>query len=96
GAPPMGLVFQDQDASTARPTLNAFFAIGAAFSLLALWYSARFSLAHVILAAYLAPGFIAGVYLSKHFHKLVDNRFRYFVLVFSTMSAIGLIVKSLY
>ena len=95
GAPPMGLVFQDRGASSARPTLNAFFAIGSAFSLLALLYSGRFALEYVILAALLAPGFIVGVYLSKRFHKFVDNRFRYLVLAFSSISAIALIARSL-
>ena len=95
GAPPMARVFQNQAVSTARLTRNAFFGIGATFSLLALWYSGRFGLQHMILAAYLAPGFLLGLYLSKRLHKFVDNRFRYLVLAFSSLSAIALIAKSL-
>jgi uncharacterized membrane protein YfcA len=95
GAPPMGLVFQHQKSSFARPTLNAFFAIGSVFSLLALWFAGRFTVEHILLVCYLIPGFVSGVYLSKYFHQFVDSRFRYLVLVFSSISAVALIVKSM-
>jgi len=95
GAPPMALVFQDQKAAMARPTLNGFFAIGAPISLLVLWFSGRLDLQHFILAGNLAPGFILGLYLSARLHRFIDYRFRYLVLAFSFVSAIALIARSL-
>jgi hypothetical protein len=95
GAPPMGLVFQDQDVKMARPTLNAFFAIGGIVSLMALWYSGRFSLQHVVMLLYLSPALVAGLFISGKIRKYSGNQFRYFVLAFSTISALMLIAKTI-
>lgn len=95
GAPPIGLVFQDQPAVSARPTLNAFFAIGAAISLLALTYADLFRVDHLWLALYLLPGFVGGVLLSRPLHRFVDQRFRVLILLFTSVSACVLIAKAL-
>jgi uncharacterized membrane protein YfcA len=95
GAPPMALVFQDQKAEMARPTLNGFFAIGAPVSLIILWLAGRLNPEQFIFAGYLAPGFILGLYLSTKLNRFVDHRFRYLVLAFSFISALALIMRSL-
>ena len=95
GAPPMGLVFQKQDAVRARPTLNAFFATGATFSLIVLWFAGRFDSSHVVMALWLSPGFILGVWCSRFIKKLTGDFFQPLVLIFATASAMGLILKSL-
>jgi len=95
GAPPMGLLYQDQTASEVRPTLNAFFAIGSLVSLTALWYSGMFEIEHLISAAMLAPGFLAGVYASRWLSAFVDRRYKALILLFCGASAAALIGKSL-
>ncbi len=95
GAPPMGLVFQDQPAASARPTLNAFFAIGAAVSLGVLIYADLFDLAQLLHAVYLLPGLIVGMLLSRHLHRHVDRRFRIVILLFTALSASVLIGRTL-
>ena len=95
GAPPMGLVFQKQAAVRARPTLNAFFAAGATFSLIVLWFAGRFDSSHVLMALWLSPGFILGVWCSRFIKKLTGDFFRPLVLIFATASALALIFNAL-
>ena len=95
GAPPMGIVFQNEPAASARPTLNLFFALGSIPSLLALAYSGHLHIGHVQTAAILFPGFLLGVWLSKYLHAHVDTRFRYAVIGFTAISALALIVRAL-
>lgn len=95
GAPPIVLVFQDQPASSARPTLNAFFALASVVSLAALAYADRLSEEHLLLAVILAPGFLGGVFISKYLRGHVDGRLRPLVLIFCSGSAVGLIARGL-
>lgn len=95
GAPPMGLVYQGAVASQARSTLNAFFAIGAPVSLVVLYFTGRLYSEHVLYAVILAPGFIAGMYCSRYLYNVIDQRFRFVILGFATVSAVALIVRSI-
>lgn len=95
GAPPIVLVFQDQPASSARPTLNAFFALASLVSLAALAYASRLGYEHFVLASILAPGFLGGIYFSKYLRGHVDERVRPVVLLFCAGSAAGLIARGL-
>lgn len=95
GAPPIVLVFQDQSASSARPTLNAFFTLASVVSLAALAYAGRLSDEHLMLAGILAPGFLGGVFISKYLRGHVDGRLRPLVLLFCSGSAVGLIARGL-
>ena len=95
GAPPMAIVFQKEAAATARPTLNAFFAIASVPSLIALAYSGHFGLVHVQTAAFLFPGFLFGVWVSKYLHRYSDARFGFLVLGFTGLSATALLVRAL-
>lgn len=96
GAPPIVLVFQDQPASSARPTLNAFFALASVVSLAALAYAGRLSGEHLLLAVILAPGFLGGIYVSKYVRGHVDERLRPLVLLVCAGSAVGLIARGLF
>lgn len=95
GAPPMGIVYQNEPAARARPTLNLFFALGSVPSLLALAYSGHLHTGHAQTAAVLFPGYLLGVWLSRHLHAHVDARFRFAVIGFTALSALALIVRAL-
>lgn len=95
GAPPMAIVFQNEPAATARPTLNAFFAIASIPSLGALAYSGHFGLLHVQTAALLFPGFLFGVWVSKYLHRYSDARFNILVIGFTGLSATALLIRAL-
>ena len=95
GAPPMGIVFQKEPAANARPTLNAFFAIGSIPSLIALGYSGHLQFMHVQTALILFPGFFVGVWFSKYLHRYSDSRFRLWVVGFTGLSAVALLIRAL-
>ena len=95
GAPPMGIVFQKEPASSARPTLNAFFAIGSIPSLIALGFSGHLQIQHLQTALILFPGFLLGIWLSKFLHPYSDSRFRLWVIGFTGLSAVALLVRGL-
>ena len=94
GAPPMGLVFQNETATTARPTLNLFFALGAIPSLAVLAWSGHLQSGHIWAAIILLPGYLLGVYLSRYLHVQINEQFRLAVIGFSTVSALALILRA--
>lgn len=95
GAPPMGIVFQKEAAVSARPTLNAFFAIGSIPSLIALGYSGHLQFLHFQTVLLLLPGFLLGAWGSKYLHRYSDTRFRWWVVGFTGLSAVALLVRGL-
>ena len=95
GAPPMGIVFQNEPAGSARPTLNAFFAIGSIPSLMALGYSGHLNFQHFETALILFPGFFIGAWFSKYLHRYSDTRFRVWVVGFTGFSAVALLIRAL-
>ncbi|WP_127755341.1 sulfite exporter TauE/SafE family protein [Devosia sp. 1566] len=94
GAPPMALVYQNAQGPVMRSTLNAFFVVGAAISLIALSLSGNMSLDDLWLALLLTPCALFGFLFSHWGRVLVDKgRVRMVVLVVSTASAIILIAR---
>lgn len=92
GAPPMAIIYQSVDPARARPTLSAFFSIGALVSFLVLLASGRVG-AHALLAtAFLAPAMYVGIRLAPYCREWIDRRFRWIALALSTAAAIRLII----
>lgn len=62
GAAPMGLIYQNEAARLARATLNAFFLIGVAASVVGLAVAGLIRAEHLIVSAALTPAVLAGVW----------------------------------
>jgi uncharacterized membrane protein YfcA len=97
GAPPMAMVYQNAEGPVMRSTLNAFFVVGGAISLVALALSNNMTLDQLILAAVLTPFAFIGFFFSGWGRRLVDSgRVRVVVLTVSTLSALVLIAMYLF
>lgn len=94
GAPPMALIYQDVMAERARATLNAFFSIGAAFSLLGLIAIGRVSLGDFLLIAVFAPIMLISTYFAPRLNAAVARRYRPIVLGLSALAAVNLLVRA--
>ncbi|MFK7901771.1 MAG: TSUP family transporter [Nitratireductor sp.] len=95
GGPPMALVYQDQTAKNARPTLQVFFLFGSFFSILVLAISGFITVQHIFLALFLVPGFFAGMLLGPKMRPLFDKNFRYWILGIAAVSSLMLVYKGL-
>ncbi len=95
GAPPMAILYQHRDVTTARPTLNALFAAGALISGVGLALSGWLGPAEIVTAAVLVPGMFAGFALARAARRLVDRRFRYLALALAFAAALVLIGRGL-
>lgn len=96
GAPPMALAFQNSTGPVMRSTLNSFFALGAAISLIALWISGHFGRPELILALSMLPFALLGFLFSGWGKAIVDrNRIKLLVFVVSSISAVILIFRAL-
>lgn len=74
GAPPVLLLYQDVPAQRARPTLNAFFALGVALSLLALLLRGRIGPQDTGFALSMAPAAALGFALARAAMALLRGR----------------------
>ena len=94
GGPPLALVYQHQLPSVMRPTIAACFLVGELVSLVVLVASGRAGSVQLLSAMQLMPALIVGAVASRFIHHRVNARFmRAFVLVFSTVSAVVLVLK---
>lgn len=96
GAPPMGLIYQNRPGPNARATLNAFFALGVAASILTLLAYGLLGLKDLMLAAILVPGLALGSWMSRYGTGFVDRRFRPLILSLCGIAAILIIIKTLF
>ncbi|GMR20436.1 MAG: sulfite exporter TauE/SafE family protein [Gammaproteobacteria bacterium] len=95
GAPPLALVYQQLPGPQLRATLGLIYFISSAIILLVLNLAGRFSENEALLGLWLMPGFVAGFILAARLaHWFDQGRARAAVLTLSTISAIGLIAKS--
>jgi uncharacterized membrane protein YfcA len=95
GGPPLALVYQHQPPATMRATIAVCFLVGEVVSLVVLFLSGRVGAQQFIGAALLLPAVIVGAVLSRYMHLRVNGRFmRGFVLVFATVSAVVLLLRS--
>ncbi len=96
GAPPMGIVLQNEPPARVRATMGAFLVVGAWFSVLVLAVAGRFGLREAMLGAILLAPMAAGFALSSRMVQRVDPRLvRRIVLGVSGVSAVILLVQSL-
>ena len=95
GAPPMALAFQNSTGPVMRSTLNSFFALGTAISLVALWFAGHLHQAELILALSMLPFALVGFLFSGFGKALIDrNHMKLVVFVISSISAVTLIVRA--
>lgn len=96
GAPPMGLVLQNESPARVRATMGAFLTVGAFVSIAVLVWAGRFGWHEVLLGALLLAPMAAGFLLSSRLVKRVDPRaVRGLVLGVSAVSALVLLAQNL-
>jgi uncharacterized membrane protein YfcA len=97
GGPPLAMIYQYLRGPELRGTLSSIFVIGAIISLIALSTIGYFGLLELKLSVILLPGIFTGYYLSKFTARVLDKGFtRPAILIFSLLSGIILIIKSLF
>lgn len=94
GGPPMALIYQNEAAEKARPTMNAFFGIGMIPSLAALWGAGVLGSADAMRAFLLLPAILAGVALARVVVPYIDRRYRSILLVFCILAALIIGVRA--
>lgn len=96
GAPVLALLYQHHTGPVLRATLAFLYLISSLMMLFFLHLAGRFGQAELISGLYLIPGFLLGYLLSPRLSRLVDRgSLRPIVLIFSSLSALVLIFKSL-
>ena len=97
GGPPLALVYQDSPGAQLRGTLAGNFAIGALFSLTALFLVGRFGEIELSLALVLIPGTLLGFAVSGHLARILDGGYtRPAVLTVSAVAALSVIARQLF
>ncbi len=97
GAPIIALLYQHQAGPALRSTLAYLYTIASTLIVFALAVFGQFGLEQVALGCMLFPGFLLGLFLSRNFVLRVDQGLtRVLVLVVASISALSLIVSSLW
>ena len=95
GAPVLALLYQHREGPVIRGTLAFLYLVSSVMMLALLHMAGRFSMQELISGFILMPGFVAGYLFSGRLAALVDAGYaRPAVLVFATVSALLLIVRS--
>jgi uncharacterized membrane protein YfcA len=95
GGPPLALVYQHHPVAVMRSTIALCFLIGELISLAFLWQADRIDAPQLVGAAQLLPALGAGALLSRLVHHRVDERaLRVFVMLFSIVSGVVLLLRS--
>jgi uncharacterized membrane protein YfcA len=95
GAPPLALIYQSRDVKKSRPTLAAFFAIGCAMSLAALYLSGWAGVEQFWLACFMAPAAVLGTLLGNRLKGRVNTNYRPYLLSVAGVASVLLIVQGL-
>ncbi len=95
GAPPLAIVYANQDPKQARPTLSAFFAFGCAISLAGLFITGWSKPSDISVAILMAPAMIAGTIIAGLVKDRFDKRYRGLLLALAGAAAIVLIARGL-
>lgn len=97
GGPPMAILYQHRPPPQIRSTLGLFFVIGAALSLVGLGVAGRLEPATFLLAMTMIPALVLGFLISRVVGRRVPaHRIRIGVLVVSGLSAVVVLVRSLF
>jgi uncharacterized membrane protein YfcA len=95
GGPPMAVVYQNQKAAYARPTLQTYFAMGSFITLCVLGVAGQVKLHDAMLAALLLPALAIGVFIGPKLRPFLDKSFRPFLLGSAAIAAVMLIYRGL-
>jgi uncharacterized membrane protein YfcA len=96
GAPVLALLYQHREGPVLRGTLAFLYLVSSIMMLALLHLAGRFSMPELVSGFILMPGFIAGYIFSGRLAALVDAGYaRLAILVFATVSAVLLILRSL-
>lgn len=96
GAPPMAVIYQDQPARSARPTLAAFFALGCLVSVLALGWAGRVQMRDFVICLIMIPSVLIGTTLGQRFGPHGGHWFRPAVLGVAAVSSLLLVGKAVW
>jgi uncharacterized protein len=96
GGPPVALLYQHHEGAVLRSTLGVTFALGTVISVGAQAAAGVVAAWHVVLAAALLPGTLAGLAVSGAIARRLDGgRLRPAVLTFAAATAVAAIVRGL-
>lgn len=95
GGPPMAVVYQNQKAAYARPTLQTYFAMGSFATLCILAVAGQVGRHDAMLAVLLLPALALGVIIGPKLRPFLDKSFRPFLLGSAAIAAVMLIFKGL-
>ena len=95
GAPPMGILYQHQNATKIRATLNAFFALGALISFVALMSYGAIGTGHFLVAAAVSPALLLGIFTASLIKTPPGQGLRSIVLGICAISSAVLILRGL-
>lgn len=73
GGPPMALVWQSHQGSRLRGTMSAFFMVGSAISLVALWVAGAVTGHILVLAVWLVPAVLGGYVASRFVNRFLNT-----------------------
>lgn len=73
GGPPVALLYQHHDGPTVRSTLGSYFALAGVLTVAGLIAVGKVHGEQLVFAAALLPPMLIGLWLSRHFHALVDR-----------------------
>ena len=74
GGPPVALLYQHHGGPIVRATLGVYFSVSATFSVIGYALTGEITLERVLLSLALFPAMMLGLWVSKHFHDLVDHQ----------------------
>ncbi len=95
GGPPIALLYQHSPGATMRATLAASFLFGTFLSITSLSVAGEVTVADCVLAAALIPLVIAGTWIGRQAHDVLDRRWlRPAVLAFAAVSAVVVLVDA--
>jgi len=95
GAPPLALIYQQRNPSTARPTLAAFFCLGCGFSAAGLWLIGWLGVREWVLVVMLLPAMLLGTWLGRRIEVVKIDHYRRALLGIAGLSSIILIAQGL-
>ena len=94
GGPPVALLYQHHRGPTVRATLGVFFATSATLSVIGYAVTGEITEGRLLLALGLLPMMLLGIWLSRHFHVLVDRRWlRPAVLTMCTIAGTAAVLR---
>jgi len=102
GGPPMALVYQNEQASKIRGTLNAIFTIGTPISIAGLWWAGQrpnaavgFGAPELTLGILMMPAVVVGFLLSRYTAaRLQDRNTRPTILALAAVTALVVIIRA--